>query len=203
MVPLLLAVVISLPVSQDIAVAAQPAPACIGVIMPAVKGGDGSATDAAIAAQQAFVSFLSGPSLKVMPLEARLTAHGLEEARLKGCERVLIVSLTRKTGGGGGSRLGRIVGQAGSTAAWHLPGGSAGAAAARTAAAAGSQAVQDLASGTRAKDEMRVEWKLVAGESGKQVGSGSEKAKAESDGEDLLTPLVYKIAEVIVELPAK
>lgn len=200
MVALVLAVVVSLPMSQQIPASAQPAPECIGIIMPAVKGGDGSAAQAGAAAQDVFVSYLNGPSLKAIPLDARLTSHGLEEARLKACGRVLIVTMTRKSSGGGGSRLGRIVGQAGSTAAWHLPGGSAGAAAARSAAAATSRAVEDLASGTRAKDEMRIEWKLVAAANGKPAGSGSEKAKAESDGEDLLTPLVHKIAEAIVSI---
>ncbi len=203
MVPLILAAVLAVAPAQDPAPAAQTETPCIGVLVPAVKGGDGSATDAATAAQTLLVNYLSGPSLKVVPLEARLAAHGLEEARIKECGRVLIVTLTRKSTGGGGSRFGRIVGQAGSTAAWHLPGGSAGAAAARTAAAAGGQAVEELASGTRAKDEMRVEWKLVAADNGRQAGSGNDKAKAESDGEDLLTPLVHKMAEAIVAIPSR
>lgn len=200
MVPLLLTVLIALAPAQDVP---RPAPACIGVIVPAVKGGEGNAAQAAEAAQGLLVDYLGGPSLKVVPLEARLAAHGLEEARLKACERVLIVTLTRKSSGGGGSRLGRIVGQAGSTAAWHLPGGSAGAAAARSAAAASSRAVEELAQGTRAKDEMRIEWRLVAAEDGRLAGSGSDKAKADSDGEDLLTPLVHTMAETIVALPGR
>jgi hypothetical protein len=203
MVSLLLAITLALPPAQDAAAAATPAPACIGVVMPAVQGGDGSATDAAEAARDLFVSYLGGPSLKVVPLEARLAAHGLEEARLKECSRVLIVTMTRKRSGGGGSRLGRFVGNAGSTAAWHLPAGSAGAAAARSAAAAGSQAVVDVASGTRAKDEIKVDWKLVTAENGKATGAGSDKAKASSDGEDLLTPLVHRISEAIVALPVR
>jgi hypothetical protein len=201
MVPLLFAVLIAWPAAQDAPAVSQPPSRCIGVIVPAVKGGDGDATQAAAAAQALLVDYLGGPSLKVVPLEARLAAHGLEEARMKECGRVLIVTLTRKSSSGGGSRLGRIVGQAGSTAAWHLPGVGAGAAAARSAAAASSRAVEELASGTRAKDEMRVEWKLVAADSGRQAGSGSDKAKAESDGEDLLTPLVHKMAEAIVAIP--
>ena len=203
MVPLLLAIFISWPAPQDAPAVSQPESRCIGVVVPAVKGGGGDATHAATAAQALLVDHLSGPSLKAMPLEARLAAHGLEEARLKECGQVLIVTLTRKSSSGGGSRLGRIVGQAGSTAAWHLPGGSAGAAAARTAAAATSRAVEEVASGTRAKDEMRVEWKLVSAEGGRAAGSGSDKAKAGSDGEDLLTPLVHKMAEAIVALPAR
>lgn len=200
MVSLVLAVIISLPVAQDAPAVSQAPESCIAVVVPAVKGGDGSAAEAGRVAQDLLVSYLNGPTLKVLRLEARLAAHGLEEARLKECGRVLLVTMTRKSTSGGGSRLGRIVGQAGSTAAWHLPGGTAAAAAARTAAAATSRAVEELASGTRAKDELRIEWKLVAAANGRQAGSGSEKAKAESDGEDLLTPLVHKIAEAIVSV---
>ena len=203
MLSLLLAVTVSLPPIQEVAPAVKADSPCIGVIMPAVQGGDGSATDAATAARALFVSYLSGPSLTVVPLDARLAAHGLEEARLKGCGRVLIVTMTRRRSGGGSNRLGRIVGQAGSTAAWHLPAGSAGAAAARSAAAAGAQAVADVAYTTRAKDEIKVEWKLVTAEGGRPAGSGTDKAKAASDGEDLLTPVVQRISEAIVGLLLK
>jgi hypothetical protein len=196
MVPLLVAIAVSFPL-QEPGVAAQST-SCIGVIMPSVQGAQGSATAAATAARDLFIAYLSGPSMQVVPLDARLTVHGLEEARQKQCGRVLIVTLTQKRSGGGGGALGRVVGQAGTTAAWHLPGGSAAAAAARTAAAAGSQAASELASGTRAKDEMKLDWKIVSSADGKAAGSGSEKAKAGSDGEDILTPLVQKSSEAIV-----
>ena len=201
MVPLVLAIAVSVSL-QDPGAAAQST-SCIGVIMPSVQGAQGSATSAATAARDLFIAYLSGPSSVVLPLDARLTAHGLEEARLKKCSRVLVVTMTQKRSGGGGGTAARVMGQAGSTAAWHLPGGSAAAAAARTAAAAGSQAASELASGTRAKDELKLDWKIVSAEDGKPAGSGSEKAKASSDGEDILTPLVQKSAEAIVALPVK
>jgi hypothetical protein len=196
MVSLVAAIAVSFTL-QDPAAAVQST-SCIGVIMPAVQGAQGSATAAATAARDLFIAYLTGPSMQVVPLDARLTVHGLEEARQKQCGRVLIVTMTQKRSGGGGGSLGRVLGQAGTTAAWHLPGGSAGAAAARTAAAAGSQAASELASGTRARDEMKLDWKIVSSADGKPAGSGSEKAKANADGEDILTPLVQKSAEAIV-----
>jgi hypothetical protein len=50
-----------------------------------------------------------------------------------------------------------------------------------------------MASNTRAKDELQLEYRLVS-DSGALVRDGKEGAKAKADGEDLLTPLVERMA---------
>jgi hypothetical protein len=186
------------------AAAAQDAPAtvappsngaCIAMSLPSVQGAEGSATDVAAAVRNLFTGFLQGPSMTVVPLDARLTLQANEEARQKSCAHVLVVSLTRKRGGG--RVLGRALGQAAGTAAWFTPVASVGAAVARSAALAGAQAAADIAANTRAKDEMRLEYRLLTTEGRVVVKPKEEKAKASADGEDLLTPLVQTASEAI------
>jgi hypothetical protein len=131
-----------------------------------------------------------------MALDARLASQEMPEAKQKGCASLLVATLTRKRGGGG--LLGQVIGQAGSTAAWQIPGGSATAAVTRGAAAAGAQAVSTLAHNTRAKDEMRLEFRLTGTDARQVMKTKAEEAKASVDGEDLLTPLVQRAAESIV-----
>jgi hypothetical protein len=100
----------------------------------------------------------------------------------------------RKRGGRG---LGRVLTQAGSTAAWYTPVGSIGGSVARGAVIAGAQAASEIASNTRAKDEVRIQYRLVTTDGRVVVKPKEEKAKASADGEDLLTPLVQKVSEVV------
>ena len=179
------------------AVAASAEPACIGIVLPAVQGIEGSATDFAVAMRDLLVSYLTGPAVKAVPLDTKLASQAGAEAQQKNCSALLVTTLTRKRGGSGSS-FGRIVGQAGSTAAWYAPVGSAGAAAARSAAAGAAHAVSELASGTRAKDEMKLEYQVNGVDGRTRVPKKEEKSKATVDGEDLITPLVGRAAEGIV-----
>jgi len=189
--------------AQDVSPApATPAPGtCIAMALPAVKGAEGNATDVATAVRDLFTSYLQGPSIKVVALDARLSMQANEEAKQKSCDNVLVASVTQKRGGRGG--LGRALGQAGSTAAWYAPVGSVGAAVARSAAIAGAQAASEIASNTRAKDEVRVQYRLVATDGRVVMKQKEEKAKASADGEDLLTPLVQTVSESIASAVLK
>jgi hypothetical protein len=145
-------------------------------------------------------SFLTGPSLRTVTLDARLTEQAIEEARQKTCDSLLTVTLTRKRSSGGG--FGRVLGDAAGAAAWHMPyGATATATAARSVAIAGSTAVSGMASNTRAKDELQLEFRLVS-DARTVVREGKDSAKAKADGEDLLTPLVERMATIVAGTPA-
>jgi hypothetical protein len=109
---------------------------------------------------------------------------------------VLIASLTQKRKGP--SRLGKVMGEAAETALWHVPGGySAGSAAARTAAIAGARAISTVSSTTRSRDEFRLEYRLDTADGQPILKTRTEQLKAQTDGEDLLTPLVEKASEAV------
>ena len=173
--------------------ASQSLATCIAMALPTVKGAD-DATQLATAVRDLFTSFLQGPSIKVLALDARLALQATEEAKQKSCNQMLVASVTRKRGGGG---LGRAIAQAGSTAAWYTPVGGVGSAVARGAVIAGAQAASEIAATTKAKDELRLEYRLVSTDGRVVVKQKEEKVKASVDGEDLLTPLVQTVSESI------
>jgi len=179
-----------------------PETTCIAVVLPSVQGVDGSATEVASAVRELFTSYLTGPSLRTVPLEARLASQAIEEARQKDCGQVLVTTLTRKRSGG--SALGRALGQAAGTAAWSVPGvAGTGGAVARGAVIAGAQAVSSLAGSTKAKDEMRLDYKISPLDAAASAKPETLKVKAAADGEDILTPLVEKASEAIAAGLAK
>jgi hypothetical protein len=184
--------------AQDAPPPAQPATPCVAVMPATVTGVDGDAATASLAVRDLFVTYLSGPALQLVPLESRVRPQALAEARQKGCAWLVTATVNRKRSGGGSNALGRIVGGAASTAAWHIPGSSAGAAVARGVGAGAAHAVESMATSTRAKDELKLDWTLASIAGGPSPVSRSDKLKASSDGEDLLTPLVQKAAEAIV-----
>jgi hypothetical protein len=168
---------------------------CIAMVLPSVHGIEGNATDVGSFLRDVFASYLTGPSVQVVPLHARLASQAMEEAAQRHCSHVLMVTLSRKRGGG----VGRVVGQAAGTASWHIPGGgSVGSAVVRGAAIGTAQAVAALATSTRTNDDMQMEYRVSSPTGTIELGPTREKLKAKVDGEDLLTPLVEKAAATIV-----
>ena len=181
---------------------APPAP-CIAVMSASVTGVDGSAADAGSAVRDLVVSFLKGPSMAPVPLEARVRQLAIEEAKQKGCAYIVTASVSLKRGGSG-SGFGQALGRAAGTAAWSVPGGAGfGGAVVRSATVSAAEAVQQMTSSTRAKDEMRLEWTLAPLSAETAAMTRNDKLKASSDGEDLLTPLVQRAAEAIVRTVLK
>jgi hypothetical protein len=179
-------------------------PACIGVVLPVVEGVEGNASDVGAGVRDLMVSTLAGPAFRIVPPEARLVSQAVEEARGRDCEHVLTttVTLKRSTGGGGGL-FGKVLQGAGRSAAWHVPSGGIADAAASGAAAAGIEAAASLASTTRTKDELRIEYRLLADTGRQLAGPRTERQKARRDGEDLLTPLVRRVAEGVAAAAAR
>jgi hypothetical protein len=160
--------------------------------------------DPVTAVRDAFTSFLTGPSLAVKPLSARLQSQVREEAKLAGCRFLLLPSVKHERKSGGGL-LGKVAGGAVQQGAWAVT-GSAGSTVGRVvagaAAGAASSAVSDYAYGSRTKDELTLKYRLESG-AGALLLDRSEKRKAKSDGEDLLTPVVQRAAEAVVEAATK
>ena len=180
----------------DGAAASKGAQICLA---PAAVEAAPTGMDPVTAVRDAFASFLTGPSLGVQPLSARLQSQVREEAKLARCRFLLLPSIKheRKTGGG---LLGKVAGGAVQQGAWSVA-GSAGSTAGRVAAGAvagaASGAVSSYASSSRRKDELTLSYRLESG-SGAVLLEKSEKRKAKSDGEDLLTPVVQRASETVV-----
>jgi len=175
----------------------------IGIMLPRVQLTSGDSAQAAETLRKSFAGYLNGPTIEVVTLSARLPAQALDEARQSQCDYILSASMNVKKGGGG-SMFGRAVGNIAGSAAGHIPGGgSATTGAARSAAITGVYTTAAIASSIKAKDELSLEYKLDSVETSKTVLSNTAKAKAKSDGEDILTPSVETAARTIVSTVKK
>jgi hypothetical protein len=178
---------------------AQAAPRVTQICLaPAAVEAAPNGVDPLGAVRETFTSFLSGPSLGVAPLNARLQSQVREEAKLASCRYLLLTTVKheRKTGGGG--LLGRVAGGAVQHGAWSVAGATGstvGRVVAGAAAGAASSAAYDYAASSRNKDELTLTYRLES--AGTVLVEKSGKRKAKSDGEDLLTPLVQRASEAI------
>ena len=174
----------------------QTSSPCVALMLPSVRGAEGDATATATSLRDLLSTYLTGPKLRVVNVDARLPVQAIEEASEKQCAPVLVVTLTRKRHDGSG--VGKALGRAAGSAAWYVPYGGGGAATAiRGAAIAGASVVSELASSTRAKDELTIDYRIARPDA-VNGASRRETLKAKTDGEDLVTPLVERVAESVV-----
>lgn len=164
-----------------------------------------SSADASAAVTEMFKSYLTGPTLSVALLTARLASQAREEAKRADCRFVLFVSIKHERKSETRGILGRVASRAAQDAAWSA-GVSASSAAGRVAAGAvagaASAAAANIATTTKVRDEMELSYRLESG-TGAVIAENKANRKAKSDGEDLLTPLVEHAAEEIATAVSK
>jgi hypothetical protein len=166
----------------------------------AVQMPSGSSADGGTAVRESFASYLSGPTLAVTPLQARLASQAREEAKQASCRYVVYTSMKLEQNKSGGGLFGKIVGEAVQSSAYELRGRAGGSVAGRVvtsaAASAAAEAARNFASNVKTRDELTLDWRLESIDGG-VVAKNNTKAKASSDGQDLLTPMVERAAETI------
>ena len=164
----------------------------IGLLLPKVQMSAGNAAQAAEGLRTTFASYLKGPNIEVVTLSA------MEEARQSQCDYILSASMNVKKGGSG-SMFGRAIGNIAGSAAGHIPGGgSAATGAARSGAITGVYTTAAIANSIKARDEVTLEYKLDQVEPAKTALANKDKAKASTDGEDVIAPLVQKAAGDVI-----
>lgn len=168
------------------------------------KALSGSTSSLVDAVREAFTGFLTGPTLSVVPLQAKLMSQVRQEAKRASCPYLLLTTVEHKRKQGG-SLLGRAAGGAIYHGAWRAGsaiGSGVGSVAATAAAGAAGAAATDLAQSVRTKDEMSLTYRLEAPD-GKALVEKKTKRKAASEGEDLLTPQVEQASSAIAEAVSK
>ena len=174
---------------------------CVALLLPSVEGVE-DATAVASSVRAIFQSYLTGPSLRSIDLDAKLASQATQEARQKNCTKILTVTVVRKQAGGGGNKVGAIAHAAGTTAA-YIPLPNYGSAVAVGAARGGAEAVAGVARTTRAKDEITMTYRVDTADGAPIVPLKTDKAKAKSNGEDLLTPLIARASDAVGTAVAK
>ena len=156
--------------------AKKPGVIRIGLITPKVEVSSGNAASTTETLRNSFAGQLNGGNVELVALSAQQLSQALNEARQRECDYLLSVSVTIKKGGS--SMFGRAIGNIASAATGVPTGGAVNA--------------------IKAKDELTMQYMLDNLQTSSSVLSNTTKAKARSDGEDIITPEVQKASQAIL-----
>jgi hypothetical protein len=161
------------------------------------KVGEGvNANELAAAIQNTLIGYLKSPKIEVVQIEAKLPAAIDAEAAEKECDYVIYANVSHKKGGGGFGMFSKIAPVFGNTV--PMSGTVGGAVAAQTVYSAAS-----MSQNIKSKDEITIDVKVNAPGNAAAVVTKQVKAKAKSDGEDIISPAVEQIAQAIFDAVTK
>lgn len=173
----------------------------IGIAAKTTAVGDGiTSADLTAAIQNSLGQYLKGTKVEVVPIEAKLAAAQTAEAQEKQCDFILQASAAHKKGGGGfgfGKMLGQVVSQTGIGHTGSTAGNIAGQMATTAIVAA------TLSGNVKAKDELTLDAKLVSPADNSSPLTRQFKAKAKSDGDDIISAVAEQAAQAIIDTVGK
>jgi hypothetical protein len=189
----------------------------IGVAPPEAQVGQGNnaGADYSTPIRNAEIALMSGPAVEIAALESRVAIQLQAEAQQKQCDYILFSSVTVKHNTGGFGRFMKMAAPVASMAPMAGMGrGMGGAVAAQAAGAAASaaamsaqqEALSQLAGFNgqiKSKDDVTVQYQLVHAGGSSPLLQNSLNAKAKSDGEDVLTPLLLQAATGVLAEASK
>ncbi len=177
----------------------KPGTVRIGVVVKTTSVGEGiTANDLSAAVQNTLGQYLKGTKIEIVPLEAKLAAAQAGEAKEKECDYVILASASHKKGGGSGfggfgKVFNSVVSQTG-----VVPVTGAGQVA-RTAVYTASS----LSTNVKSKDEITLDIKLQSAAGSSVSLTKQFKAKAKSDGDDIISSIIEQAAQAIVDSVGK
>lgn len=181
----------------------QPGVLRVGVAMTkATAAGEGMDSNAlAEAVRNTLVNYLRGPAIEVVTLDARIPVQVELEAKQKECDLIVYTTVAHKKGGGGGfgSFMKKAAPVMGAVPVAGMAGSTGGAVAANVASTMVYTAAS-VAGSVKAKDELTLDYTVQ--KAGAAVVSNKLKAKAKSDGEDLISNLVEQVATATLNVAA-
>lgn len=147
--------------------------------------------------QNSLGSYLNSPEIEVVVLESKLASQIPNEAKDKKCDYLVFVTAAHKKSGGGGfgkmfSKVAPVVGAVVPMAG--VAGGIAGSVASTAIMTAGS-----MSSNVKAKDSLQFDLTIQKVENNSQILTKQYKAKAKSNGEDIFTPLIERMAQDTID----
>ena len=191
----------------------------VGVALPRAQLGqpNGASADVAEPVRQALMSYLKGPVIEVISLEARIPMQIAAEAKEKGCAFVLYTDVSQSAKSGGLKMLKKLAPMAGMLP--MLGGGGMGNMGAQMAASAVTQTVvqsqiadaQEDAmanamaaingaqkSNVKAGDSLTLQYKLVRAGQEQPFKEATIVGKAKAAGDDVLSPMIESVAVAVV-----
>jgi hypothetical protein len=187
----------------------------IGVAPPDAQVGQGNnaGADYSTPIRNAEIALMSGPAIEIAGLDSHIAMQLQAEAQQKQCDYILFSAVAVKHSSGGGfGKFAKMGGMAASmTPMGAMAHGMGGAVAAQGAAVAASQMAQQQAINQlagfngqiKSKDDVSVQYQLVANGQSSPIAQNSLKAKAKADAEDVLTPLLQQAATDVLGAASK
>jgi hypothetical protein len=173
----------------------RPGMVRVGVAMTKATAAEGIDTNAlAEAVRNTLVNHLRGPALEIVTLDARVPMQVEAEARQRECDYVVYTTAAHKKGGGGG--FGGFLKKAAPVMDVVPVAGGTDAAVAASVATSVVYTAANFSGSVKSKDELTLEYTLQ--QNGSAVAANKLKAKAKSDGEDLISNLVEQVATAVI-----
>ncbi len=154
-----------------------------------------NAQELAAAIKNTLAEYFKMPKIEIVDLQAKLPSAIDAEAKEKECDYVVYAGVSHKKGGGGFGMFSKIAPVVSSV----IPSSNV----ATSVAKQGVYSAASMSGNIKSKDEISIEAKVNAPGNPTAVVSKQVKAKAKSDGEDIISPLVEQIAQAIVDAIAK
>ncbi len=163
--------------------------------------GDGlSATELAAAVQNAMAQNLKSPDIELVMIEAKLPSLIDAEAKQKECDFVIYTNVEHKKGG---SRFASFAPALSSVASLGGIGGSTAGAVAGQVASTAIITAAEVSQDVKAKDQLTLDVKLQAPDNATAAIERQFKAKAQSNGDDIISPTVEQAAQAVLSATAK
>ena len=160
-----------------------------------------AAADLSAAIQNSLREYLKVPNLEIVVLEAKLPSAIDAEAKQKECDMVLYANVAHKKGGGGFGMFKAVAPVLSSVVPMAGMAGVAGAVAGSVASSAIITAA-NVSGNVKAKDELTLDIKLNKAD-GSSALAKQFKAKAKSNGDDIISAAVEQAAQAIVDTVGK
>jgi hypothetical protein len=157
-----------------------------------------AAADLAAAVRNSLAEYLKVPNLEVVNLDAKLASAIDAEAKEKQCDFVIYATVSHKKGGGGG--FGGMFGQSLGMAVGRVGIGGLGNTAANVAGQVATQAIvtaTSMSANVKSKDELILDIR-VNKPGAADVLTQQFKAKAKSNGDDIISQVIEPAAQAIV-----
>ena len=158
----------------------------LGIVQPSAKIGQNDVSEGIRSTLMRYIN--GGASLEVVPLSSA------GEASSKQCDFVMTSSLQHtpgKSGGGLGGFMKKAASVGGQIASGTMGSGSSA-----------PQSAADASSSIKAKDEVNFDYQVTRAD-GSSVASNSQKRKANSDGEDVISPMLSQVAGEVLRAVLK
>lgn len=155
-----------------------------------------SAADLAAAIRNTMVEYLKSPNVEVVLIEAKLPSQIDAEARQKECDFVIYSNVEHKKGG---SKFGAFAPALSHVASLGGYSGSTAGAVAGQVASTVIITAANVSANVKAKDQLTLDMKLQAPGSATPVIAQQYKAKAQSNGEDIISPVIEQAAQAILD----